>query len=199
MPAKDPAAAGSSPTTPRSRTPAGPGSPPRATSDISIAMHHDRDDDRSRTVHRSRRLRPNAAILHNPKPHSSRTRRQYETTVPNTADRVAQTAAAMLLEEKLEPIFHPDSYGYRPGRNLSLLPGDPPACRGANHKRLGTHAIANWLRDAGLSTRAGKPWTYKAILTILRNRTYLGEVHFRGTWSKGTHPSLVEKSLFDTA
>ena len=37
--------------------------------------------------------------------------------VPNTADRVAQTAATMLLEEKLEPIFHPDSYGYRPGRS----------------------------------------------------------------------------------
>jgi len=37
--------------------------------------------------------------------------------VPTVADRVAQTAAAMLLEEKLEPIFHPDSYGYRPGRS----------------------------------------------------------------------------------
>src|SRR4051794_3335553 len=37
--------------------------------------------------------------------------------VPTTADRVAQTAVAMLLEEKLEPIFHPDSYGYRPGRS----------------------------------------------------------------------------------
>ena len=37
--------------------------------------------------------------------------------VPNVADRVAQTAAAMLLEEELEPIFHPDSYGYRPGRS----------------------------------------------------------------------------------
>jgi RNA-directed DNA polymerase len=37
--------------------------------------------------------------------------------VPNVADRVAQTAAAMLLEEKLEPIFHPNSYGYRPGRS----------------------------------------------------------------------------------
>jgi RNA-directed DNA polymerase len=37
--------------------------------------------------------------------------------VPNVTDRVAQTAAAMLLEEKLEPIFHPDSYGYRPGRS----------------------------------------------------------------------------------
>jgi len=30
---------------------------------------------------------------------------------------VAQTAAAMLLEEKLEPVFHRDSYGYRPGRS----------------------------------------------------------------------------------
>jgi len=37
--------------------------------------------------------------------------------VPNTADRIAQTAAARLLEDKLEPIFHPDSYGYRPGRS----------------------------------------------------------------------------------
>jgi RNA-directed DNA polymerase len=37
--------------------------------------------------------------------------------VPGVGDRVAQTAAAMLLEDKLEPIFHPDSYGYRPGRS----------------------------------------------------------------------------------
>jgi RNA-directed DNA polymerase len=37
--------------------------------------------------------------------------------VPNTADRIAQTAAAMVLEEKLEPIFHHDSSGYRPGRS----------------------------------------------------------------------------------
>jgi site-specific DNA recombinase len=65
------------------------------------------------------------------------------------------------------------------------------------NKRLGTHAIANWLRAAGLSTRAGKPWTYKAVLTVLRNRTYLGEVHFRGTWSKGTHTALIEHGLFD--
>ena len=36
--------------------------------------------------------------------------------VPNVVDRIAQSAVAMLLEERLEPIFHPDSYGYRPGR-----------------------------------------------------------------------------------
>jgi len=37
--------------------------------------------------------------------------------VSNTADRVAQTAAAMLLQQRLEPVFHPNSYGYRPGRS----------------------------------------------------------------------------------
>lgn len=37
--------------------------------------------------------------------------------VPTVADRIAQTAAARLLEERLEPLFHPDSYGYRPGRS----------------------------------------------------------------------------------
>ena len=58
-----------------------------------------------------------APIPRNPKPQRPPTRRQYEATVPNVADRVAQTAAAMLLEAKLEPVFHPDSYGYRPGRS----------------------------------------------------------------------------------
>ena len=37
--------------------------------------------------------------------------------VPNVADRIAQTAVARLLEVKLEPIFHRDSYGYRPRRS----------------------------------------------------------------------------------
>lgn len=37
--------------------------------------------------------------------------------VPTVADRIAQTVVAARLEEKVEPIFHPDSYGYRPGRS----------------------------------------------------------------------------------
>jgi RNA-directed DNA polymerase len=37
--------------------------------------------------------------------------------VPTVADRVAQTAVAMMLEPRVEPMFHPDSYGYRPGRS----------------------------------------------------------------------------------
>ena len=37
--------------------------------------------------------------------------------VPTVADRVAQTVVRMYLEPKVEPIFHPDSYGYRPGKS----------------------------------------------------------------------------------
>jgi RNA-directed DNA polymerase len=37
--------------------------------------------------------------------------------VPTVADRIAQTVVAKHLEERVEPIFHPDSYGYRPGRS----------------------------------------------------------------------------------
>jgi len=37
--------------------------------------------------------------------------------VPTIADRVAQTVVARRLEGKVEAIFHPDSYGYRPNRS----------------------------------------------------------------------------------
>jgi RNA-directed DNA polymerase len=37
--------------------------------------------------------------------------------VPTVADRIAQTVAAMVLEPEVEPVFHPDSYGYRPRRS----------------------------------------------------------------------------------
>jgi RNA-directed DNA polymerase len=37
--------------------------------------------------------------------------------VPTVADRIAQTVAALALEARMESIFHPDSYGYRPRRS----------------------------------------------------------------------------------
>ena len=49
-----------------------------------------------------------------PKPHGGGTR---ILGVPTVADRIAQTVAARRLEQKVEPIFHPDSYGYRPARS----------------------------------------------------------------------------------
>ena len=48
------------------------------------------------------------------KPHGEGTRMLG---VPTVADRIAQTVVARRLEAKVEPIFHPDSYGYRPNRS----------------------------------------------------------------------------------
>ena len=37
--------------------------------------------------------------------------------VPTVGDRIAQTAVTLVLEPLLEPVFHDDSYGYRPGKS----------------------------------------------------------------------------------
>ena len=37
--------------------------------------------------------------------------------IPTISDRVAQTVVKMVFEPEVEPYFHPDSYGYRPGRS----------------------------------------------------------------------------------
>jgi len=49
-----------------------------------------------------------------PKPHGGGVR---VLGVPTVADRIAQTVVARRIEAKAEPVFHPDSYGYRPGRS----------------------------------------------------------------------------------
>ena len=37
--------------------------------------------------------------------------------IPTVSDRVAQMVVKMHLEPLVEPQFHPDSYGYRPGKS----------------------------------------------------------------------------------
>jgi RNA-directed DNA polymerase len=37
--------------------------------------------------------------------------------MPTVADRVAQTVVARHLTERVEQVFHPDSFGYRPGKS----------------------------------------------------------------------------------
>ncbi len=37
--------------------------------------------------------------------------------IPTVADRIAQTAVKLTLEPQVEPHFHADSYGYRPGKS----------------------------------------------------------------------------------
>jgi Reverse transcriptase (RNA-dependent DNA polymerase) len=42
---------------------------------------------------------------------------QSALTVPTVSDRIAQTVVKATIEPRLEPLFHPDSYGYRPGKS----------------------------------------------------------------------------------
>ena len=67
-----------------------------------------------------------------PKPHGGGTR---TLGVPTISDRVAQTVVARRLEAKVEPIFHPDSYGYRPYR--SALDAVAACRRAVLEERLG--------------------------------------------------------------
>src|SRR5205085_7514848 len=56
-------------------------------------------------------------FVYAPKPKSALQEVQYEATVPTVADRIAQTVVRGYLEPSVEPVFHTDSYGYRPGRS----------------------------------------------------------------------------------
>jgi len=40
--------------------------------------------------------------------------------IPTVSDRVCQQVVKTYLERIVEPTFHPDSYGYRPGRNAHM-------------------------------------------------------------------------------
>ena len=66
---------------------------------------------------------PRVKAVEIPKTHGGGTR---TLGVPTIADRVAQTVVARRLGAKVEPIFHPDSYGYRPRRSALDAVG---ACR----------------------------------------------------------------------
>jgi site-specific DNA recombinase len=67
------------------------------------------------------------------------------------------------------------------------------------HGRLGARAIATQLNTQGRRTKAGRPWSHTAVLTVLANRVYLGEVYFRGTHHPAPHrrwPTRTCSGLF---
>jgi DNA invertase Pin-like site-specific DNA recombinase len=99
-------------------------------------------------------------------------------------------------------------YGYQPDPATDLLrpvPEESPLVPLIFNLyvsgRHGTKALAGELNRRGHRTRHGKPWSAQAVLTVLRNRAYLGEVYFRGTWYRAEHhhPPLVEPDIFEQA
>jgi TnpA family transposase len=44
--------------------------------------------------------------------------------IPTVSDRIAQMVVKMNLEPQVEPLFHNDSYGYRPGKSAHDAVGE---------------------------------------------------------------------------
>ena len=74
-------------------------------------------------------------------------------------------------------------------------------------RKRGMNAIAVWLRDHGLAQFGGRAgafkWSSQGVKVILKNRTYLGEFHWRT--QKGeevftiphAHPAIITEAQFD--
>ncbi len=63
----------------------------------------------------------------------------------------------------------------------------------------GSSMLAKWLNASGYRTKNGRPWSSASVLTVLRNRSYLGEIYYRGSWYPAPHEPLIPTELFDRA
>jgi site-specific DNA recombinase len=68
-------------------------------------------------------------------------------------------------------------------------------------RRIGARSVATELNRRGHRTTHDNPWNTHAVLTVLRNRVYLGEIYYRGTWYRveDHHPALIDAELFEQA
>jgi site-specific DNA recombinase len=97
-------------------------------------------------------------------------------------------------------------FGYRLDAERRFLEPDPTEApvvaevfRRYAERLEGSASIANWLTERGYRTKRGKPFNVPAVLTILRNPAYLGEVYFRGRHYPAPHKPLVSEALFERA
>jgi site-specific DNA recombinase len=65
--------------------------------------------------------------------------------------------------------------------------------------RVGATTIAAELNAGGWRTRLGRPWSTKAVLEVLRNRSYLGETFFRDKWYAYGNGPFIDPELFERA
>ena len=101
--------------------------------------------------------------------------------VPTVADRIAQTVVRSYLEPEVEPVFHQDSYGYRPGRSA--------------HQALGVCRERCWRNDWVLDMDIRKffdtvPWGNCQMLWIGGN-----EVSQAATFSSVIPSSWLSSSV----
>jgi RNA-directed DNA polymerase len=98
--------------------------------------------------------------------------------VPTVADRIAQTVARLYLEPSVEPVFHEDSYGYRPGRSA--------------HDAIGVCRERCWRNDWVLDSRLSHFWVDSAC--VLGRVGRAGRSSTSRDWA--TQRELVSPSVF---
>ncbi|HVA59644.1 MAG TPA: recombinase family protein [Mycobacteriales bacterium] len=98
------------------------------------------------------------------------------------------------------------SYGYTThpdGGHLAVNPVEAPLIPVIFNlyarEHLGGTAIATQLSAQGHRTRTGAPWSDRSVITVLRNRAYLGEVTFRGVSHPSRHQPLIDPDTFNAA
>src|SRR5690606_9843800 len=95
--------------------------------------------------------------------------------------------------------YRPHGYEVGPSGKLVIVEDEKPVveriCTMYVHDKLGAQLVAKRLSADGYRTKAGNPWSKAAVLTVLRNRTYLGEIWFRDRWHKaeGHHPAIISE------
>jgi site-specific DNA recombinase len=67
------------------------------------------------------------------------------------------------------------------------------------NRQAGSSALADWLNEQGYRTKNGRLWSSASVITVLRNRAYLGEIYYRGNWYPAAHEPLIPQELFDRA
>jgi site-specific DNA recombinase len=97
-------------------------------------------------------------------------------------------------------------FGYRLDQDRRFLIPDPREAPIVSdiferyaQRNHGAQTLARWLSSRGYRTKQGKPFNAPAVLTILRNRAYLGEIYFRGRHYPAPHEPLIDLATFQRA
>jgi group II intron reverse transcriptase/maturase len=94
--------------------------------------------------------------------------------IPTVADRIAQSVVKARLEPVLEPLFHADSYGYRPGRSaLDAV--------GAARQRCWR---SNWVLDLDIKAFFDSIDTELLMRAVCKHATSRWEVLYIERWLK---------------
>jgi site-specific DNA recombinase len=95
-------------------------------------------------------------------------------------------------------------YGYEViNKKLSILPNEARIVKYIFDKYVsenwGYKKIAGNLNIQGVKTKNEKNWQTTAIKTILQNQIYIGNIKWRGKYTKGKHTPIIEQTLWDQA